>query len=435
MFYSGGGAKVKTRVCDKVNGLTQPTTPVSDERRWFIVCLLCLGVIIAYVDRSNFSVALAAKEFKTFFHLSDAERGTLNSVFFWSYALLQIPAGFLVDRYGVKYPYGLAFLFWSLVSAATAAASSVTHLMSLRLLLGVGEALAIPAGQRWIRFNVGERQRGLALGIYMSGTKYGTAVGAPVAAWLVARYGWREMFVILGIGSLLWLIPWFTLVRNDDRQLEGVSRKKEAKAEMPFARVLASPLMWGVLIGTFAYNYFTYFCMTWLPAYFVEQRNLSMTAMGTVTGFSFFGMATVAILGGLAADRLIIHGWDAVKVRKGFTIAGLLIASTEVFGALSNSTQVAVAFSIVSLSGLGLATANYWALTQSLVPGAAIGRIVGVQNFAANLSGIVAPLVTGWLKAKTNSFEAPMVAILVLLVIGTAAYIFLVDARYGPKAG
>ncbi len=175
--------------------------PMTSFRRWFLVCWLCLGMIIAYVDRSNFSVALAAKDFKTVFQLTDADRGTLNSVFFWSYALLQIPAGFLVDRFGVKFPYAIAFFFWSLVSAATAAAGSVWQLVSLRLLLGVGEALVTPAGLRWVRFNVAERQRGLAVGIYMSGTKYGPAVGAPLAAWLLQMYGWRQMFLILGFGS------------------------------------------------------------------------------------------------------------------------------------------------------------------------------------------------------------------------------------------
>ena len=106
--------------------------------------------------------------------------------------------------------------------------------------------------------------------------------------------------------------------------------------------------------------------MTWLPAYFVEHRGLDFTRMGAFTAFSFGGMAIVAILAGWAADRLIDRGADAVRTRKAFTIAGFLVASTEVFGAMSNSTDVAVFFAILSLTGLGLATANYWALTQTL---------------------------------------------------------------------
>lgn len=192
--------------------------------------------------------------------------------------------------------------------------------------------------------------------------------------------------------------------------------------------------MWGIIIGTFCYNYFVYFCMTWLPAYFAESRHLSLTKSGAFTGFSFGGMATVATLAGWAADTMISRGADPVRTRKMFTIAGLMVASTELIGAFSSSNQVALTFAIISLSGLGLATANYWALTQTLMPGAAIGRISGIQNCASNLAGVVAPLVTGWLKDYTGSYAAPMYAVGVLLLAGVLAYTFMVHARYAPKA-
>src|SRR5258708_21530850 len=130
--------------------------------------------------------------------------------------------------------------------------------------------------------------------------------------------------------------------------------------------------------------------------------------MGLCTMFSFGGMATVAALAGWAADGMIARGGDPVGVRKAFIIAGFLVASTEVFGAFSDSVPVALFFAVFSLSGLGLATGNYWALTQTLVPGGAVGRIVGIQNCAANLPGIVAPILTGWLMQKTGSYNAPI---------------------------
>jgi len=155
--------------------------------------------------------------------------------------------------------------------------------------------------------------------------------------------------------------------------------------------------------------------------------------MGLYTFFSFSGMAVVAALAGWAADRMIARGGDPVRVRKGFTIAGFIVASTEVFGAMSDSVPVALFFAVFSLSGLGLATANYWALTQTLIPGGAIGRIVGIQNCAANLPGIVAPILTGWLIQKTGSYNAPMQAIWFFLLLGIAAYVFLVREKYAPK--
>lgn len=399
-------------------------------RRWSLVCLLSVAVIIAYIDRTNLSVSLASADFKTVFHLSDRDRGTLNSAFFWSYAVLQIPAGFVVDRFGVKFPLAIGFSFWCMVSAATASANTLGQLLGLRLLLGVGESVITPGSLRWIRHNIEERRRGLAVGLYFSGTKYGPAVGAPLAAWLVQRYGWRTMFVILGAGGLVWLAPWLLLARNDDRELE---RKAAQGADSSsFGSLFRTRILWGTLLGTFCYNYFVYFSMTWLPAYFVERRHLSLESMGVYTMFSFGGMATVAILAGFVADRLIEHGADAVATRRWFTIAGFLVASTEVIGALAESAGVAKFFAVLSLAGLGLATANYWALTQTLLPGATIGRISGAQNCAANLAGVVAPFLTGWLKQATGSYEAPMQAIWIILLVGIGAYVFLVRPAASP---
>jgi MFS family permease len=413
-------------------------TPLSSRRRWLIIGLLCLGMIIAYFDRVNLSVALAEKDpersLRAQFGLTDRDRGALNSAFFWSYAALQIPAGWLVDRFGVKYPYALGFVVWSLVSAGSALAVSLRQLFLLRVLLGVGESVVTPAGMRWIRFHCAEYQRGLAVGLYMAAAKIGPALGTPLAGWLIVQFGWRKMFLIFGLGGLIWLIPWMKLVRDDDRQIEAAQSRQAIGGRVPFGKVLASPVIWGTVIGTFCYQYFVYFSMTWLPAYFVDRRHLSLADSSIYTGFSFLGMAVVATLAGWVADRLIERGGDPVRVRKAFTIAGFLVASTELIGALSDSNSVALFFAIFSLSGLGLTTANYWALTQTLIPGAAVGRIVGVQNCAANLPGIVAPLLTGWLVQSTGSYEAPMKAIWIFLLTGVAAYVFLVRARFAPQA-
>jgi MFS family permease len=403
---------------------------ITSARRWAIIGLLCLGMMMAYFDRVNLSVALALPEFRSFFQLNDTDRGALNSAFFWSYTALQIPAGWLVDRCGVKIPYALGFFFWSILSALTALASGVSQLFGLRVLLGAGESIVTPAGMRWIRFNCSEHQRGLAVGLYLAAAKVGPAIGAPLATWLTLMHGWRLMFVILGLGGLIWVVPWLLIVRNDDRQRERATTLTSTRPVVSFVRVLRSPVIWGTVVGTFCYQYFLYYCMTWMPAYFVEQRGLNFKDMGVYTMASFMGMAAVATLGGWVADRFIQQGSDPVRVRKAFTIAGFLVASTEIFGALSNSQSVALFFAVFSLSGLGLTTANYWALTQTLMPGAAVGRIVGLQNCAGSLPGVVAPLLTGWLVHSTGNYNAPMLAIWFFLVIGVAAYVFLVRKKY-----
>jgi MFS family permease len=150
--------------------------------RWWIVGLLSLGMIIAYVERANISVALVVPEFKQVFGLTEADRGILNSAFFWSYAFLQIPAGWLIDKYGVKFPYAIGFFIWSILSAGTALCSSIYQLLAIRVLLGVSESVVLPASMRWIRFNFREKERGLAVGLFMTGTKIGPAIGAPITA-------------------------------------------------------------------------------------------------------------------------------------------------------------------------------------------------------------------------------------------------------------
>jgi MFS family permease len=394
------------------------------------VALLTVGVIIAYVDRINLSSALP--EIRKSFDLSPSAAGILLSAFFWSYALLQVPAGWVVDRWGVRGPYALAFLLWSGVSAATSLVTGLGTLLAVRILLGIGEAIVTPASMRFIRMNFAEKERGLAVGVYMSGTKLGPAIGAPLAAYLIQGYGWRTMFVILGAGCLLWLVPWLLLTpREGDR---GPAQATSASAPaVSWRKILASPVIWGTCIATFAYMYFVYFCMTWMPTYFKDRHGLSLTDSGWFTAASFGGMAMVGILGGWAADQLIARGRNPVNVRKGFAIAGFLLALSEAGAAFTSSYNLSLFLAVFSLSGLGLTMANYWALTQTLMPGSVIGRVSGIQNTAANLAGIAAPWITGILVEKTGNFNAPLVAIGVMLAAGIASYILLVKEKYGVR--
>ncbi|HTM49997.1 MAG TPA: MFS transporter [Bryobacteraceae bacterium] len=402
-------------------------------RRYVILILLSLGMVVAYLDRINLSVALAVKDFTDYFQLTDPQRGALNSAFFWSYAAMQIPAGWLVDRYGSKYPFAISFLFWSLASAATSLVETARQLFALRFVLGVCEAAVTPASMRWIRYHFREKERGMAVGIYTSGSKIGSAIAAPFTAALIHYLGWRGMFFALGLGCLLWLVPWLILAEDDRKQSRSQPVESGPKAPpLSFLDLVRSPAIWGIIVGTFCYSYFYLFYMTWLPAYFLEQRHLSLKAMGIYSAASFAGMAVVAAPAGLWADRIIARGRDAVTVRRMFTITGMLIASCEVVGAFSKDNSVALLFAVVSMAGLGFTTANYWALTQALTPPNSIGRVIGIQNCANNISGIVASILTGWLKEKTGSFEAPMVAILVFLLIGVAAYHFLAREEFRP---
>jgi MFS transporter, ACS family, D-galactonate transporter len=393
------------------------------ERKWFVVLLLSLGMVIAYVDRANLSAVLALKQLHGFLPLDDAGRGLLNSAFFWSYAVLQIPAGWVIDRYGPKRPYAIGFALWTLASAAAGLVTNAGQLMISRVVVGMGESVSTAASLRWIRLNCSEQQRGLATGILFAGTKIGAAIGVPLSVALTIAYGWRLMFVVLGLGGVFWLLAWLFSVKDEAADPLTFAASTES---IRIASLLRRPAIWGILLGTFAYNYFIYFCLTWLPAYFTDARHLGPKAMSLFTMFSFGGMALVGIGAGWTADRIIARGGDPVRVRRLFTMTGFVLAATELIGMLSPSNDVALFFAVFSLAGLGLATANYWALTQTIFPPGVIGRMIGIQNFASNLSGIFAPIVTGWLKYKTGSYHAAAWAILAVLLMGLTAYGLLV---------
>jgi ACS family D-galactonate transporter-like MFS transporter len=420
----------------KTSAIATPTseTATKTERvgaraRWLVVALLTFGVIIAYTDRINLSAALPAVGDS--FPLSAGAAGVLLSAFFWAYALLQTPAGWLVDRFGLKWTYAAALLMWSVFSAASAFVNSLHSLIVLRMVLGAGEAIVIPASMRYIRENFAERERGLPMGILMSGTKYGPAIGAPIATYLVLAVGWRWMFIFTGALCIPWLVPWLFLVK--DRPVSTTAVEKASSEAVSWRKIFASPLIWGTCLATFCYMYFVYFCMTWMPIYFNQRFGLSLTASGWFTFMSFAGTGTIAIAAGWAADRAITRGGNPVTVRKAFTIAGFVLAFSAVFGAFTQSTVVALFLAVFSLSGVGLATANYWALTQTLTPRAVSGRMAGIQNTAANIAGIAAPAITGLLVQKTGSFNAPLIAIGFWLLVGIGCYLFLVREEYALR--
>ncbi|MHB8283144.1 MAG: MFS transporter, partial [Caulobacteraceae bacterium] len=403
--------------------------------RWGILALLAIGTLIAYVDRTTMSSAMAAGSFKTHYHLTDIGRGWVNSAFFWSYAIFQIPMGWVVDRYGVKWPYAASFFLWCIAAALTSLTTALGALIVMRLIVGAAEAVVVPASYRWLRDNFREDHNGTAVGLYMIGAKAGPALGAPIAAWLIVGYGWQLMFAITGFVGLVWLIPWVLMIKDDQPKVSetaGAIPRSTAVVSMP--QILASPMIWGTLIVAFCYNYFTFYCMTWMPAYLVERRGLSLQRSGLYTFFSFAGVAFVSLAAGWVADRLIRRGGDAVFIRKAFIIAGFVGACTIVLGGYASTVSMALFWNVFSLSCIGLTTANNLALCRlTLIPKPAVGLVTGVQQVATSLAGIAAPIISGWLLQSTGSYIAPMQVIFVFLLVGALSTFFLLKPEWAPK--
>lgn len=406
-----------------------------DKRPWGVVLLLFLAMAAGYVHRVNLSSALPSMAEE--FDWSATQLGQASAAFFWIYFILQVPAGYAADRWGVRFVFAAGFAIWCCATALTALTTGFAMLVGLRLLLGVGQSILTPAGLRYIRLSFPEEQRGTAVGAYMSGTKVGPAVGFVISAYLLEAFGWRGMFAVLGFAAMPWLLPFLLRVGRGDPAARPAARAAAAEREraVTMAELLRSPVIWGTLLGTFCYMYFVYYCMTWMPTYFKQQHGMSIKEQGWYSAVAFGGMAVVIVAAGRAADMLIRRGFDAVNVRKGFTVAGFLLASTQTIAAYTDSVSTMLFFAVFSLCGLGLMTANYWALTQTLIPGGRIASVVGLQNTAANFAGAVSPWITGWLVERTGSFDAPIRASAFWLAVGLASYVLLVRRKYAPAQG
>lgn len=372
------------------------------SRAWAVVGLIFLGVLISYIDRGNLSIVAVPlmKEFQ----FSSGQMGMLMSSFFWTYSLSQVPAGYLVDRFGIRASYCFALLAWSAACVATAWAQSFTHLLVLRMLLGIGEAVAPVASLSYIKQNFDDKRQGLPTAIYIAGLTAGPGVGAYLGSQLLDQFGWRHVFLLTGLVGLLWAAPWWVLAPASGSST--AADKQPAAAPLPIAALLRSPLIWALWAGVFFYSYFWYFVLNWMPPYLVLTHGFTNREMGSTIARAMFGMAAVNLAAGWLADRLIRRGGGPLPWRRGFVLTGFVLASSLLL-VLKAATpgQVIVAL-VVAMCSLGIASGNFWALSQMSAPKNVVGRVMGLQNTIAQFAGILAPSLTGFLLGPEKNFTA-----------------------------
>ena len=385
------------------------------------MAFLFLGILISYIDRGNLSVA--ANAMMADFGFSTGRMGVLLSSFFWTYALVMIPAGMLVDRYGIKRMYLIGLGLWSLAGALIGVATNFWQLVLLRALLGLGESVAPVASIVYIKRNFTDEEQGLPTGIYVAGALVGPAIGTFVGAALLEPLGWRMLFVVTGLAGALWLAPWAAVAPKHER-VQKVDGGKTAEEGVNWLEVAMTPLFWAVTFGAFFYSYYWYFILTWAPSYLLTVHGYSNLKMGVILSVPMAVTAVTSLMAGTAADQLIKKtGASPLAVRKTFVAVAFLCASSIVLLAYMPVGTSLLPLFLLSMGGMGLGVSNYWALTNLYTTKRSIGRAMGYQNMVGQLAGVAAPIVTGLLVGAERNFTlailiaglSPLIAAAVLI--------------------
>jgi len=396
---------------------------VSRARAWSITGLLSVAGFINYLDRAVVSVALPVIGVEL--ALGPAAKGVLLSAFFWSYSLMQLPIGWLADRYNMLWLYTGAFALWSLSCGFTGLATTLSVLILMRIIMGIGESVYLPGSMKIISILFPPSERGLPSGLMNCGTRAGLALGAPLIAYLVHSLGWHRAFFVLGFGGIFWLIPWITTypagLRN--HRLPPAPGLKQTLAKL-------DRNLLGMCLGHVGYSYYWYLLVTWLPNYLVESRHMPLQRAGAFVALPYLVFTVSEPLGGFIADRLIVFGLKEHLARKAVVTAAFLSSIMLLFAAHTASDMTAVLM-IAAASLVGLATGNLYSLTANVAPEESIGVWIGFLNFAGNLSGAAAPLVTGILLQRTGSyFPGFLVAVIILHLALPAYWLIVGDTRH-----
>ena len=363
-----------------------------------VVPLLALAIFIQYVDRGN--LATAAPLMKDQLHLTTIQIGVLLSSFYWTYTPAQILSGWLAERINAYRTLALGLVLWSLATIGSGLVSSFGMLIALRLLLGLGESAAFPCSSKLIGQHLPPHKLGAANGLIGVGLALGPAFGTFVGGMLMAQLGWRPVFVLFGVFSLLWLWPWLTATRHHS----AAADLDVAESAPSYFAILGRRAAWGTGLGHFANNYAFYFVISWLPLYLVKARGFTLPQMAAIGGLVYVVYAMSSMGTGWLCDRWMAAGASFTKVRKTAAVASHLLVATAMMACAVGSAQVALASLFLAAIAFGFNTPTMYAVGQVLAGPRAAGKWIGVQNAAGNVAGIVAPMLTGFVVDRTGQF-------------------------------
>jgi len=416
------------------------------RRSWQIAFLLSLGVLVNYFDRVNLSVSHEA--LIAAFGISNVTFGYLSGAYNWTYALCQLPIGVLLDRFGVKRIGRVSTFVWSIASFSAAAAPGIPSLFGARFLLGVGEAPTFPANAKAVGLWFPPRARSLATAIFDSSAKFSSAIGVPLLGLILLRIGWRWSFALTGLISILYFLLFWRMYRDpsEDESLSATERaaivsgaqetewkQESAGQDRSLGFLLGQRKVIGLAIGFGSYNYVFYLLLTWLPSYLSLALHIELYRSFLYTSLPWL-VATICdlVVGGWLVDALIRRGFDASRVRQTVLICGTAFGLGILGAAKAHDAMQALVWISISIGGLSAAAPVGWSAPSLIASRGNVGRVGGILNFSNQLSGIAAPILTGYLFSIFHSFAWAFGAAAIYLTIGIAAYIVLLG-RIEPE--
>ena len=408
------------------------------RRRWRIAFLLALGVLVNFFDRINLSVSRDALHAS--FGLSLVAFGYLSSAFSWTYALMQMPAGVLLDRLGVRRVGRISAFLWSVASFAAAAAPTLTLFFGARFLLGVSESPTFPANAKALGYWFTREERGLATAITDAAAKLSTAIGVPLIGLLLLYFGWRWSFAATGFVSLLYFLLFYLVYRNprDDPKLssqelnfilQGGAQPEDSTATQrgsSLGYLLKQRKVYGLALGWGAYNYTFFLLLTWLPSYLSVSLHVDLFHSIFYTSVPWlFATVTDLLVGGWLVDFLIHRGYDANRVRQSALVLGMSFGLAIFGAARAHSPAVALVWISLALGGLAAAAPVAWTVPSLISPRESVGTLAGIVNLCGQIAAISAPIITGYIVSGSHSFAAAFVTATAILMTGIAGYVFL----------
>ena len=379
--------------------------------------LLALSVLINYIDRGNLSIA--APLLKDELGISASQLGILFSAFFWAYTVMLFVWGWFIDRFDVNRILALGFLLWSLATVATGIVHGFAMLLVMRLMLGIGESVAFPCYCKILARHLPEHRRGFANGAIVAAMKCGPVVGTLGAGVLMAKYGWRPVFIGIGLLSLAWLPAW---LRRMPRAAVSVNPEVCPRV----IEILRQRSFWATAAGGFCLAYPLYFMVTWLPFYLTHEQHLSMRDMVNMAALYYAIDAAAALATGWVTDLWICRGVIAGFIRKSAMALGWTIAAIGFLGCSSAGPHSYLAWLMVTGVGCGIGNSGIWAFSQTLAGPQAAGRWVGLQNGFANLAGVIGPALTGFIVDWTGHFRVALVITAGVCLLSGISWVFLV---------